>query len=65
MNALVGLLQDETGSAMTEYAIILTLLSAAATGVLVAIAHTANTSINNVSQSMQNYELGSTGTGPP
>ncbi|HEV3154403.1 MAG TPA: hypothetical protein VGZ02_11410 [Candidatus Baltobacteraceae bacterium] len=65
MNALVGLLQDETGSAMTEYAIILTLLSAGATAVLVVIAHTANTSINHVSQSMQNYELGSSGTGPP
>lgn len=65
MNAVLGLFLDETGSAMTEYAIILTLLSAAATAALVAIAVSANGSLNNVSQNMQNYQLGNTGTGPP
>jgi Flp pilus assembly pilin Flp len=65
MNAFVCLLKDETGSAMTEYAIILTLLSAVATAALVAISSTANTSINGVSSNMQDYELGTTGVGPP
>lgn len=65
MNAVLGLFLDETGSAITEYAIILTLLSAAATAALVAIAVSANGSLNNVSQNMQNYQLGNTGTGPP
>lgn len=65
MDAFISLLHDETGSAMTEYAIILTLLSAAATAALVAIATSANTSINNVSTHMQGYEMGTSGTGPP
>lgn len=62
---MLSMLRDESGTAMTEYAIILTLLSAAATAVLVAISHSANSSINNVSTNMQNYELGASGTGPP
>ncbi len=65
MNAAVGMLLDESGSAMTEYAIILTLLSAAATAALVAIATSANGSLSNVSSNMQGYQLGSSGTGPP
>jgi len=65
VDRFIGLLRDETGSAMTEYAIILTLLSAAATAAFVAISISANTSINNVSTGMQGYELGSSGTGPP
>lgn len=65
MNAFVCMLLDESGSAMTEYAIILTLLSAAATAVLVAISVSANSSINNVSTNMQGYQLGNSGTGPP
>lgn len=65
MNAIVNLLCDESGSAMTEYAIILTLLSAGATGTLLMIAGTLNGSINGVSTQMQNYQLGAGGTGPP
>ena len=65
MNALAGLFHDECGSAMTEYAIILSLLSAAATAALVAIANTANGSLTGVSTAMQGYQLGSSGTGPP
>ena len=61
----MAMLFDESGSAMTEYAIILTLLSAAATAALVAIATSANGSLNNVSTNMQNYQLGASGTGPP
>jgi Flp pilus assembly pilin Flp len=62
---LLDLLRDESGSAMTEYAIILTLLSAAATAVLVTISQTTNTQINSVSTNMQAYQLGTGGSGPP
>lgn len=61
MRTIVDLLCDESGSAMTEYAIILTLLSAGATAALLAISKTANGSINSVSTNMQAYQLG----GPP
>lgn len=58
---LTRVLLDEGGSAMTEYAIILSLLSIAAMAALIAISTSANTSINGVSQQMQIYQLG----GPP
>ena len=61
MNAVERLLRDESGSAMTEYAIILSLLSFAAMAALIATSTSANTSINGVSQHMQSYQL----NGPP
>ena len=59
MNVLLCILRDENGSAMTEYAVILTLLSIAATAALYAIANSSNTSINSASTGMQNYQLNS------
>jgi Flp pilus assembly pilin Flp len=61
MNAFWRMLLDESGTAMTEYAIILTLLSVAATAALVTISNELNGSINEVSTNMQTYEL----TTPP
>ena len=58
---LARMLRDENGSAMTEYAIILSLLSFAAMAALIATSTSANTSINGVSQQMQSYQL----NGPP
>jgi Flp pilus assembly pilin Flp len=61
MSALLRLLRDEGGSAMTEYAVILSLLSCAATAALIATSQSANSSINGISSQMQSYQL----NGPP
>ena len=54
-----ALMRDESGVTMTEYAIILTLLSAASTAALVAIAQSANGSLAQTSGGMQTYQLNS------
>ena len=61
MQLLRDLIEDQSGATMTEYAIILTLLSAASTALLVAISQNLNAQYNGMTTSMQGYQS----QGPP
>lgn|GEM_PF-2701712 len=52
------LLRDECGASMTEYALLLSLLSGAAMAVLIAISRSGNTALVNDASSMQSFQMG-------
>jgi Flp pilus assembly pilin Flp len=58
MRVLQQLLQDESGAAMTEYALVLALLSGPAMVMLIAIGNSANTALLQASQNMTNFQTG-------
>jgi Flp pilus assembly pilin Flp len=57
MNYFFAMLKDDRGATMTEYAIIVSLLTAATMGVLIGISNTANSSLSNVANATQNYQV--------
>ena len=61
LRILSALMRDERGATMTEYAIILTLLSAASAALLFAISESLNNQYNSMTSSMQGYQA----KGPP
>jgi Flp pilus assembly pilin Flp len=56
MRVLQRLLQDETGAAMTEYALVLALLSGPAMVMLMAISTSANTALLKASTEMTKFQ---------
>lgn len=55
---LYAMLRDERGATMTEYAIILSLLSLAMTVLFVAIATSLNEQYGSMTSNMQTYQTG-------
>lgn len=55
---LYAMLRDERGATMTEYAIILSLLSLAMTVLFVAIATSLNGQYGSMTSNMQTYQTG-------
>jgi Flp pilus assembly pilin Flp len=56
IRVLQQLLRDETGAAMTEYALVLALLSGPAMAVLIAIMGSANTALLNDATKMTAFQ---------
>ncbi len=52
------LISDQSGASMTEYALILSLLSAAAMAMLIAISKSASASLTTTTSNMQSYQMG-------
>jgi Flp pilus assembly pilin Flp len=58
VTVLRALMRDESGSAMTEYAIIVALFSAGAAAMLIAIASSSSNAYNGMTGQLQGFELG-------
>jgi len=53
---LGAMLRDESGAALTEYGLVVALLSAGAMAVLLLVAASANGAYNNITQNMQAFQ---------
>ena len=58
LSSLRRLLQDDSGAVLTEYGLVLALLSGAAMVGTIAIAVSANAEYTNMANSMQSFQLG-------
>jgi len=59
MNVVRRLLIDDSGASMTEYAVIISLLSVGAMAMLIAIAYSSSNSLSTTTGNIQGYQAAS------